>query len=137
MHLPTAVHFPSTHASSPMQSPLSLHRRVSQQPDSPQTFPSRQLSAVQRAMQPATQRTSVGAHRLAAAGSFTSGSRHTSPLPQSESRKHLPCRQDVNAKRNPRMRTLPTARHPTVSGALQRRADRYNRAAVFKGITND
>lgn len=86
MHRPGDMHFLSTHESSPLQSLLSLQGRSSQHPDSPHTFASSQLSAVQRAWHPATQRTSPSPHRFAAGASRTSGSRQTSALLQSASR---------------------------------------------------
>ncbi len=86
MQRPEAMHLPSTHESSPRQSPLSLQVRGSQQPEAPQTFVSPHESAAQRATQPSTHRTSSLLQRLAGAGSRASGSRHTRDLPQSESR---------------------------------------------------
>lgn len=85
VQLPARVHLWSMQESSLGQSLLSLQGFGSQQPDSPQTVPEPQLSSVQRAWQPATQRTSSLAQRLA--GPTTScGSTQISSLWQSEVR---------------------------------------------------
>ena len=85
MHLPAGVHLLSRQDSSLGQSLLSLQGLGSQHPDSPQTFPEAQLASVQRAWQPATQRTSSLAQRFAGP-TTSSGSMQIRSLWQSELR---------------------------------------------------